>query len=404
MKLSVVIVSYNVRHYLTQCLDSVTRAIEDMEADVWVVDNASTDDSVRYAQSLFPRVHFIINEENVGFSRANNQAIRLSQGEYVLLLNPDTIVGEDTLCGSTDFLDTHPEVGALGAQMLNRDGSFAFESRRGLPTPVTSFYKLTGLAARYPRSRRFGRYYMRYLDENEASRIEVVSGAFMMLRRAALEQVGLLDEDYFMYGEDIDLSYRILQGGWQNWYVPLRLLHYKGESTQKSSFRSVHSFYNAMLIFFRKHFAHRYRLANLIVGLAVSVLAAWEFLRQNTRRLSHRFRQIIYQLGHEGDLPPEFPERVVFIGSYEAWLTLNPLLERAGMIPVCQLEPTSNLLQAFGNGLTTNYLVFQTDSDVNGYSDILLAMSQLNQAGHQFHLGTFSIHTQTLILPNGIIF
>lgn len=400
MKLSVVIVSYNVCHYLVQCLDSVLRAIDGMEADVWVVDNASTDGSVVYAQRLFPQVHFIQNEENVGFSCANNQAIRLSQGEFVLLLNPDTIVGEDTLAGCIEFMERHPEAGALGAQMLNRDGSFAFESRRGLPTPLTSFYKIVGLTRRYPKSRRFGRYYMRYLDENEPNRIEVISGAFMMLRRKALDQVGLLDEDFFMYGEDVDLSYRILQGGWQNWYVPMRLMHYKGESTQKTSFRYVHNFYNAMLIFFRKHFARRYRMANLVVGGAVATLGAWELLRQNFQRFVRRLRCFFYQLGHEGDLPPEIPEKVAFVGSYSAWLAAIPLLERAGLEPLRQIEPTADVIQALADEPFPRFLVYQTDPEVNGYSDILLCMSQFSQKGYQVNLGTFNTQTQTLILPH----
>lgn len=400
MKLSVVIVNYNVCHYLVQCLDSVLRAINGMEADIWVVDNASTDDSVAYAQRLYPQVHFIQNEENVGFSRANNLAIRLSQGEYVLLLNPDTIVGEDTLAGCVDFMDSHPEAGALGAQMLNRDGSFAFESRRGLPTPLTSFYKIVGLAHRYPTSRRFGRYYMRYLNENEPNRIEVISGAFMMLRREALDQVGLLDEDFFMYGEDVDLSYRILQGGWQNWYVPFRLLHYKGESTQKTSFRYVHNFYNAMLIFFRKHFARRYRIANIVVGVGVAALGAWELLRQNLQRFTRRLRIFFYQLGHEGDLPPEVKEKVAFVGTYTAWAAAYPLMECAGLEPLQQFEPTDDILKAFADGCTPRFLVFQTDPEVNGYSDILICMSQLSKRGHLVNIGTFNTKTQTLILPH----
>ena len=212
MLLSIIIVSYNVRAFLVQCLDSVTKACEGIQAEIWVVDNASTDGSVEYARQFFPEVHYIQNPENVGFARANNQAIRQATGKYVLLLNPDTVVGEKTLRGCTQFLDIHPEAGATGTRMLNRDGTFALESRRGLPTPATAFYKVCGLCALLPRHRTFGKYYMRYLDPSEANQIEVISGAFMMLRRTALEQIGLLDEDYFMYGEDIDLSYRLPAG------------------------------------------------------------------------------------------------------------------------------------------------------------------------------------------------
>lgn len=278
MKLSIIIVSYNVKYHLEQCIRSVVKASEGLDADMWVVDNASSDGSVDYLQSIFPEVHFIRNPENVGFSRANNQAIRESNGEYVLLLNPDTIVAEDTLKGCLSFLDAHPKVGATGVRMLNADGTFAPESRRGLPTPFTSFCKMTGLSTIFPKSRTFGRYYMKYLNVEEANPIDVVSGAFNMLRRKALEQIGLLDEDFFMYGEDIDLSYRMLLSGWQNYYLPYYILHYKGESTQKSSFRYVHVFYNAMLIFFNKHFGKKYVLIGYIVRLAVVFRALLDML------------------------------------------------------------------------------------------------------------------------------
>ncbi|MBQ9525440.1 MAG: glycosyltransferase family 2 protein [Bacteroidaceae bacterium] len=278
MKLSVIIVNYNVKYHLEQCIRSVQKASEGLSADIWVVDNASSDGSMDYLQPLFPDIHFISNTENVGYSRANNQAIRESKGEYVLLLNPDTIVAEDTLKGCVDFLDAHPKVGATGVRMLNADGTFAPESRRGLPTPFTSFCKMTGLSALFPKSRTFGKYYMKYLDADEANPIEVISGAFNMLRRKALDEVGLLDEKFFMYGEDIDLSYRMLLGGWQNYYIPYSILHYKGESTQKSSFRYVHVFYNAMLIFFNKHFGKKYFLIGYLIQLAVVFRALLDML------------------------------------------------------------------------------------------------------------------------------
>ena len=278
MKLSVIIVNYNVKYHLEQCIRSVQKASEGLSADIWVVDNASSDGSMDYLQPLFPDIHFISNTENVGYSRANNQAIRESKGEYVLLLNPDTIVAEDTLKGCVDFLDAHPKVGATGVRMLNADGTFAPESRRGLPTPFTSFCKMTGLSALFPKSRTFGKYYMKYLDADEANPIDVISGAFNMLRRKALDEVGLLDEKFFMYGEDIDLSYRMLLGGWQNYYIPYSILHYKGESTQKSSFRYVHVFYNAMLIFFNKHFGKKYFLIGYLIQLAVVFRALLDML------------------------------------------------------------------------------------------------------------------------------
>ncbi len=269
MTLSVIIVNYNVKYYLEQCLESVRRAAEGLQVEVYVVDNLSTDGSIPYLSKRFPEVTFVENKENVGFARANNQAIRLSTGKYVLLLNPDTIVAENTLGDFVRFMDEHPEAGGAGAYMLRTDGTFAPESRRGLPTPFVAFCKMSGLAALFPKSKLFGRYYMRYLDENEVNEIDVISGAFMMLRREVLDKVGLLDEDFFMYGEDIDLSYRILKGGYKNYYLPSRMLHYKGESTEKSSYRYVYTFYQAMRLFFRKHYAHYSFLVSLPINLAI---------------------------------------------------------------------------------------------------------------------------------------
>ena len=248
MKLSVVIVSYNVRELLTACIDSVVKAAEGIDTEVFVVDNDSADDTVEVIARDYPSVHLIINnKENLGFSKANNIAIRQSEGEYVLLLNPDTVVAEGTLRGVVEFMDQHPEAGGAGVRMHNADGTLAPESRRAVPTPLVAARKMLGFTKRY---------YMSNLPWDKPGKIEVVSGAFMMLRRKAIDQVGLLDEDFFMYGEDIDLSYRLLKGGWQNWYLPLDIIHYKGQSTQKSDFRYVHVFYQAMLIFFRKHYSH----------------------------------------------------------------------------------------------------------------------------------------------------
>lgn len=274
MKLSVIIVSYNVRHYLGQCLLSVSRAIAGMDAEVIVFDNHSKDNTVHSLQHKYPNVTFIQSNHNLGFARGNNRAIGESSGEYVLLLNPDTIIGEDTLRQAVAFMDAHPRVGSVGVRMLKADGADAKESRRGVPTPMTAFYKMTGLCDRFPKSHRFGKYYMGYLPWDEPCRIEIVSGAFCMLRRKALDQVGLLDEDFFMYGEDIDLSYRLLKGGWENWYLPLKILHYKGESTVKTSFRYVHVFYESMLIFFRKHYGHLGALLAMPVQLGIYVKAS----------------------------------------------------------------------------------------------------------------------------------
>jgi len=258
VKLSVIIVNYNVCYFLEQTLLSVRVAAAALgePVEVFVVDNHSADDSVAMVRARFPEVMLLENQDNPGFSKANNQALRRATGQYQLLLNPDTLVEEATFRRCCDFMDAHPRCGGLGVQMLDGQGRFLPESKRGLPTPMVAFFKIFGLARLFPRSRTFGRYHLSFLDKDEAHEVAVLSGAFMLLRRAALEGVGLLDEDYFMYGEDIDLSYRLTRGGWQNWYFPgTRILHYKGESTRRTSVNYVFVFYRAMVIFARKHFA-----------------------------------------------------------------------------------------------------------------------------------------------------
>lgn len=260
MKLSIVIVSYNVRRYLNQCLESVRAASEGLDTEVFVVDNASTDDTLTVLPSRFPEVHFIANEDNLGFSCANNQAIRVSHSPYVLLLNPDTRIEKNTLKDALCFMDAHPKSGGVGVMMLDENGLRAPESRRAIPTPWVSAMKMLG----FPK-----RYYMSHLPWDAPCQIEVISGAFCLLRKEALDQVGLLDEDFFMYGEDIDLSYRLLKGGWENWYLPLPIIHYKGKSTRKTDFRYVHVFYQAMLIFFQKHYSHLSFFYTLPVKIAI---------------------------------------------------------------------------------------------------------------------------------------
>lgn len=256
MKLSVIIVNYNVKYFLEQCLLSVQKASKNMAVEVFVVDNNSVDGSCDMVREKFPEVKLIENKINTGFSRANNQAIQQSNGEYVLLLNPDTVVEEDTFNKVVSFMDAHPDAGGLGVHMIDGKGNYLPESKRGLPTPAVAFYKIFGLSALFPKSKIFGRYHLGYLDKNKTHEIEVLSGAFMLMRRAALDKTGLLDETFFMYGEDIDLSYRITQAGYKNYYFPeTKIIHYKGESTKKSSVNYVVVFYKAMSIFAKKHFS-----------------------------------------------------------------------------------------------------------------------------------------------------
>lgn len=258
MDLSVIIVNYNVKHFLEQCLHAVQKATKNVAAEIFVVDNNSVDGSTQLLREKFPEVQLIENAKNVGFSKANNQAIKLAKGKYVLLLNPDTVVEEDTFEKVITFMNLHPEAGGLGVKMIDGRGRFLPESKRGLPTPWVAFFKMFGLSTLFPKSKVFGKYHLSYLDENEIHEVDVLAGAFMLIRKETLDKVGLLDESFFMYGEDIDLSYRIQKGGYKNYYFPeTTIIHYKGESTKKGSLNYVKVFYNAMVIFAKKHFSAR---------------------------------------------------------------------------------------------------------------------------------------------------
>lgn len=280
VKLSVVIVNYNVKHFIEQCLFSVLKAAQHVSCEVFVVDNNSVDGSVNLIKSKFPQITLIENKTNTGFSVANNQAIRLAKGDYVLLLNPDTVVQEDTFVKTVTFMDEHPDAGGLGVKMLDGQGNFAPESKRGLPTPSVAFYKMFGLSKLFPHSRKFGKYHLTYLPENEVNAVDVLSGAFMLMRKSLLDKIGLLDETFFMYGEDIDLSYRITKAGYKNYYFPLtQIIHYKGESTKRSSINYVLIFYKAMAIFSKKHFSGSHTFwFTFLINLAIILKAGTALL------------------------------------------------------------------------------------------------------------------------------
>ncbi len=275
IKLSVVIVNYNVKYFLEQCLYSLRASLAGMDAEVFVVDNHSTDGSVDYLRPRFPEVVFIENKDNPGFAKANNQAIRLCKGEYILLLNPDTVVGEESVRNLCYEMDERPDVGAIGVKMLNGHGVFLPESKRAFPSPWVSFCKIFGLSRLFPNSPRFARYSLPFLDADKPHEVDVLAGAFMLLRHEALDKVGSLDESFFMYGEDIDLSWRVKAGGYKNLYVPERLLHYKGESTKKGDLRYIKAFYGAMLIFYKKYYPKSNRIVRLLIRIAVILKANW---------------------------------------------------------------------------------------------------------------------------------
>lgn len=289
MTLSVVIVNYNVKYFLEQCLISVFNALKSIDAEVFVVDNASADGSCQMVKKRFPQVALIENTQNYGFSYANNQAMRVAKGEFVLLLNPDTVVEEDTFTKCITFMKQHPEAGSLSVKMIDGKGNFLPESKRALPSPMVSFYKIFGLSQLFPHSKAFARYHLGHLDNDEVNEIEILPGAFMFMRKEALDKVGLLDEEFFMYGEDIDLSYRILKGGYKNYYYPkTTIIHYKGESTKKGSINYVLVFYKAMMIFARKHFSKKNAsLYIFLIYLAIYFRAGLSLLK----RFASRFFQ-----------------------------------------------------------------------------------------------------------------
>ncbi len=288
MDLSIIIVNYNVKYFLEQCLHSVERASGDLPSEVFVVDNNSVDGSCAMVQEKFPDVNLIRNDHNLGFSAANNQAVKKSTGRYVLLLNPDTVIEEDTLIKCVAYMDEHPDSGGLGVKMIDGKGDFLPESKRSLPTPRVAFYKIFGLSRLFPRSRIFGKYHLGYLDKDQIHPVEILSGAFMMLRKSALDEVGLLDEDFFMYGEDIDMSYRLLNAGYKNIYYPeTTIIHYKGESTKKGSLNYVLTFYKAMIKFARKHFSKKMAKSYAaIINLAVYFRAVLALFRRFLRNFS----------------------------------------------------------------------------------------------------------------------
>jgi GT2 family glycosyltransferase len=322
LDLSVIIVNYNVVYFLEQCLNSVIAASKNLNVEIFVVDNNSVDGSVELVQEKFPDVKLIANKENAGFSKANNQAIQLSSGRYILLLNPDTVVEEDTFEKTIKFMDENPDSGGLGVRMIDGKGKFLPESKRGFPSPWVAFCKIFGLSKVFPKSKTFGQYHLGYLSEFEINEIDVLSGAFMLMRKETLDKVGNLDETFFMYGEDIDLSYRIKLGGYKNYYFPdTKIIHYKGESTKKSSVNYVFVFYKAMVIFAKKHLsANNAKLFSFAINLAIYFRASVAILNRFIHKISLPFFDYFISLtglfvlaNRWAQQDIHFPERAYFI-------------------------------------------------------------------------------------------
>jgi len=257
--ISIIIVNYNVKDFLEQALLSVERALKNIDSEIIVVDNASVDASVQMIKERFPKVKLVESPENIGFSAGNNLGLNIAGGRFIVLLNPDTVVQEDTFIKLLDFFKSKQEASAATCKILNPDGTFSIDCRHSIPTPLTAFWKLLGLDRMFPKSKIFAKYNLTYLDENELNQVEAISGSFMMLRSEIVKQVGKLDEDFFMYCEDIDYCHRINQAGGKIFYVPdSQIIHYKGESTKKNNLDYIITFNRSLYIFYKKHYQQKY--------------------------------------------------------------------------------------------------------------------------------------------------
>ncbi len=284
-RVSVVIVSFNVRGFLESLINSLDRALDGLESEVIVVDNSSDDDTVDFLRKNFPSVRLIENRVNVGFGKANNQGVKVSSGEYLLLINPDAVVGEGTIKEMIAFAESHPEAGAASCKVLNADGTLQKTCRRGFPTPWVAFTKISGLSSLFPRARLFGRYNLTYLNPEEEHEVDAIGGSFMFIPRAVFDQVGGFDEDYFMYGEDIDLCYKIKRAGYKVYYTPrTTAIHFKGESTRRSNINQTYEFYRAMSVFVEKRYGVNTTLSRALRGAIL--------LNRQARSLVLWFREI----------------------------------------------------------------------------------------------------------------
>jgi len=278
LDLSIIIVNYNVKEFLQNLIHSIEKATLNLTKEIIIVDNASDDGSVDFIKDKFPEVKLIANKKNLGFGKANNLGLKIAAGEYILLINPDTLVAEDTFEKMIQFFNDTPAAGLAGCKILNPDGTLQLACRRSFPGPWTSFTKVTGLSTLFPKSKIFARYNLTYLDENKSYEVDAISGSFMMMRRSVYDKVGGFDEQFFMYGEDLDLCYRIQKSGFKVYYVySTQIIHYKGESTKRSSLDETRVFYNAMHLFVKKHLSSSL-LVGMILRSAIVIRSIFAFI------------------------------------------------------------------------------------------------------------------------------
>ncbi len=350
MKLSVIILNYNVRYFLEQCIRSVKKSIKGLDAEIIVVDNNSPDDSCEMVKSIFPEITLIENSENVGFSKANNQAVKIAKGEYVCILNPDTVVAEDTFLKALHYCKDIEDLGALGTYLMDGTGNFLPESKRNLPTPKVSLLKLLGNGKSY---------YAQSIQSEGQGEIAVLVGAFMMIKRKVYEQVGGFDEDYFMYGEDIDLSYKLTQAGYKNYYLGTStVLHYKGESTSKDA-AYLNRFYGAMDIFYKKHFKTNV-FFNLIVKVGIAFVKKIKSKSQNQVNAVQSSETTIYVLTENLQLLKNISENI------------------DGTIKTTSKSIFSDHV------IKNSHIIF--DADYMSYSQIFMVMKSLSNNGNTFRI------------------
>lgn len=381
MNLSVVIVNYNVQCFLEQCILSIYAASENITVEIIVVDNNSEDESCAILRNKYPDVRLIENKENVGFSKANNQGVNLAKGEFVLILNPDIVIGEDTFDAILSFAKKKQNLGVLGVKMIDGSGEFASESKRGIPTPVVSFNKLFGIS-----SKRTGKYYATHLDENETGVMDIALGAFMLVRLKVYKEVGGFNEDYFMYGEDIDLSVKLLNKGYQNYYFgKTKVIHFKGESTKKDT-KNLNYFHDAMRIFYKKHFKLNL-IYDFFMRLGIEFWYVLKFLKfRNIRTISTPISNLLY-LGNDdevinclekkylvlkGDLIGNFNEikRMVKLKNIDTIVFDNSAISNKKIIE--HFEKLKNEKLSFRiHPKTTNFLIGSSNPNVRGQIEII---------------------------------
>ncbi|MEO6838007.1 MAG: glycosyltransferase family 2 protein [Ginsengibacter sp.] len=399
MQLSVIIVNYNVKYFLEQCLLSVIKALQNIDGEIIVIDNNSGDDSYSFFQNRFPQVNFIWNEINSGFAKANNQGLQIAKGENILFLNPDTIVPEDCFEKCISFINKNNC--ALGIKMLDGSGNFLKESKRAFPSPLTSFYKLSGLSKLFPHSKNFSKYHLGNLSENENHEVDVLAGAFMMIHKKILDKVGGFDEEFFMYGEDIDLSFRIQKAGFTNWYFAgSSIIHFKGESTKKGSLNYVKMFYKAMSIFVKKHYgSSRSGLFSFFIHVAIFIRASF----------SATSRLLKWQSGNKKEIHEN--EKVIIASSIDEYKEVNSLLASSGKkeIIIGRVE-TDNIKSADSIGSfveLTNILQSQSINEIilcEGKLTFKRIIETMNKIPKNISIQIFSKGSHAIIGSNEKIF